>query len=161
MPGKNTYAHKWDASILEQVAYACNIASSSQNEADWQLFLSAIYDAIKILTYDQRIVLLLSQEVGLSYVDIARILGKPISTIIGLLKVAINKVTFFIKSRSLTKSSKFNCKALQLIYDEHFAPEEYANGTADFEFLDRYAAPFFCPRNYLIEACCDEDDGVE
>ena len=160
MAAKRQYAHKWATDVLEQVAAACNIASSSQNEADWQLFLTAIYDSIGILTYDQRITLLLSQEVGLSYVDIARILGKPISTIIGLLKVAINKVTFFIKARSLTKSSRYNCKALQLIYDEQFVPEEYAHGTSDFEFLDQYAAPFFCARNYLIEACCNEDGGV-
>ena len=159
MPGKNTYANKWSPGVLEQVAYSCNIASNSQNGADWELFLSAIYEALQVLTEHQRIVLLLSQEVGLSFVDIARITGKPISTIIGLLNVAIKKVTFFIKARSLTHKGKFSCKALQMIYDEQFVAEEFAHGPADFEFLDQYAAPYFSPRNFLIEACGAEDDG--
>ena len=164
MAPKRTYAHKWNVDILEQVAYACNIASNSQNDQDWELFLSAVYDAIGVLSYDQRIVLLLSQEVGISFVDIARILGKPISTIIGLLKVAINKVSFYIKARSLTHKGVFDCKALQSIYDEQFNPEEYANGSADFEFLERYSAPYYSPRNFLIEsldsADCAVDGGV-
>lgn len=161
MAPKNVYCNKWSPDVLEQVAYSCNIASNSQNVADWQIFLTAIYESIGVLSYDQRVILLLSQEVGLSFVDIARITGKPISTIIGLLKVAIQKVTFFIKARSLTNTRQFDCKALQMIYDEHFVPEEYANGSADFEFLDQYAAPHFCPRNFLIETCGNEDGGVQ
>lgn len=161
MPAKRVYGHKYDPAILEQVACGCNIASNAQNEQDWELFLSAIYDAIGVLNYDQRIVLLLSQEMGISFVDIARITGKPISTIIGLLKVAINKVTFFIRARSLTHNGQFNCKALQMIYDEQFSPEEFAHGSSDFEFLDQYAAPYYCPRNYLIEGCGTQDGGVQ
>ena len=149
MHSKRVYSHKWDISILEQVAASCNIATSAQTEADWKIFLESIYEAIQILTQKQRTVLLLSQEFGISFVDIGRVMGIPLSTVIGTLRAAIDRVTFTLKSRSLVDKGTFNCKALQKIYTGQLDLKECANESPEFEFLDRFAPPYFYPRNYL------------
>jgi len=146
---KRVYSHKWDISILEQVAANCNIMASAQTEKDWELFLEAIYEGIQILSSRQRTVLLLSQEFGLSFVDIGRVLNIPLSTVIGNLKAAIERLVFILRSRSLTRKDMFNCKALQKIYTGTIDLKECSHEPAEFEFLDRYQPPFFHPRNYL------------
>ena len=151
MSAKNVYCNKWSTEVLEQVAASCNIASNAQNDPDWNLFLSAVYDGIMLLTDKQRITLLLSQEHGLSLVDIARTMNMPISTVLAHIRAAIDKLVFYLKSRSLVKKDLFTCKAMELIYTHTLCMEDCANEPADFEFLDKYAPPFFTPRNYLFD----------
>ena len=153
---KGVYLHKWDISILEQVASSCNIASNAKTKTDWEIFLSAIYDAIEILDYRQRLVLLLSQEIGMALVDIARILKIPLSTAMVTLKTAVDKLVFYLKSRSLTKKNLFSSKAMCLIYNESVDLEENLYAASDFD-LDNYAfVPWFYPRNYLVECVYEE-----
>ena len=142
MTHKSVYFHKWDIGILEQVGHNCESVSKAKTIADWEIFLTAIYKAIDVLSTDQRVVLLLSQEVGLSYVDIARILGKPLSTVVGLLKRAIHKVTFVIKSRSLSDGS-YNCKALNKLFaaQSKAASKEVIHEPPEFEFIDELTQP--------------------
>ena len=142
MARKNLYCHKWDTTILEQVAHDCAVTSKARTMEDWEIFLTAIYKAIDLLTSDQRVVLLLSQEIGLSYVDIARIMGKPLSTVVGLLKQAINKITFVIKSRSVS-DDRYNCQALTKLFaaQQKAASKEVLHEPPEFEFIDKLTQP--------------------
>jgi hypothetical protein len=161
MARKNVYCHKWNVAVLEQIACGCGLATNAQTTTDWELFLEAVYEAIHVLNEPQRVVLLLSQEVGLSFVDIARITGKPVSTIIGLLKVAIHKVTFVIKAKSLTHNGHFNCRALQILYDTRVGAEERAHEPADFELLDKYEPTISKTSTLLVDDGWEEDDGID
>lgn len=148
---KRVYCDKWDVTILEQVAASCNIAANARTETDWQLFLRAVYDGIGLLSPKQRAVILLSQEFGLSFVDISRVLNITMSMTVRTLQAAVDKLVFFLKSRSLTRKDLFDSKAMQLIYTELIDLEDVANEPADFEFLERYHPPWFYDKNYLFE----------
>ena len=148
---KGVYLHKWDISILEQVAAGCNIASNSQLRDDWDIFLQAIYDAIGVLSHKERVILLLSQEVGIPLVDIARILDMPKSTTLVTLQGAVDKVVFFLKSRSLVRKDIFSSKAMQQIYSEMVNMEELSHDPEHVGISERFAPPWFYPRNYLAD----------
>ena len=147
MSKKQTYSHKWDISILEQVAYDSNIASRAKTVGDWDIFLTAIYESIGVLTQEQRIVLILSQEVGLSYVDISRIMGKPLSTVVGLLRQSIKRVCLVIKSRSLADPNRFDCKAMQKLRHrtEQRTHKEPIHEPPEFEFIDKFNGVYIEP----------------
>jgi hypothetical protein len=148
---KGVYLHKWDISILEQVAASCNIAAKAQLKSDWDIFLEAVYDAIRILSHKERTILLLSQEVGIPLIDIARILDMPRSTTLVTMQGAVDKIVFFLKSRSLTRKDIFDSKAMQLIYSESVDLEELDHDPEHVGVHHKYPTPWFYPKNFLAD----------
>lgn len=148
---KGVYLHKWDVSILEQVAASCNIAAKTELQGDWDVFLQAIYDSIQMLSHKERVILLLSQEVGIPLIDIARILDMPRSTTLVTMQGAIDKIVFFLKSRSLVRKDLFDSKAMQLIYNEMVDLEELEHDPEHVGISQKYSAPWFYSRNYLAD----------
>ena len=148
---KGVYLHKWDIGILEQVAASCNIASNTRLRDDWDIFLNAIYDSIQMLSHKERVILLLSQEVGIPLIDIARILSMPRSTTLVTMQGAIDKIVFFLKSRSLVRKDMFDSKAMQLIYSEMVDLEEMDHDPEHVGIAQKHPEPWFCPKNYLAE----------
>jgi len=98
---KRVTADKWSPEVLEKIAAGCHIACNAQNVDDWNLFISAIYDAIQLLPNNQRIILLLSQEHGLSFSDIGRTMNLPHSTVKYNMAQAVKVVVKYLQSRSL------------------------------------------------------------
>lgn len=145
---------RWDINILEQVAYSCNIAAGcgrEGNDDDWKLFLTAVYDAIRVLDDTTRAIVLLHQEFAHNASDISRILNKPESTVKALLRQGVDKMVFYLKNRSMIRKDVFTCKALKLIYSQQPDMEEL-NEPPQFEFLVGKQQPWFYPRNYLVGA---------
>lgn len=148
---KGVYLHKWDIGILEQVAASCNIAAKAELKGDWDVFLQAVYDSIQMLSYKERIILLMSQEVGIPLIDIARILDMPRSTTLVTMQGAIDKIVFFLKSRSLVRKDMFESKAMQLIYSEMVDLEELDHDPEHVGISQKYHEPWFYAKNYLAD----------
>lgn len=149
MPRKNVSSDKWSTQVLEQVAAACNAPSTARTTQDWNLYLEAISDALGVLTEKQRVILLLSQEFGISFVDIGRVFKMPNSTVIATLDAAIERVAAFLKARSLASKNLFACKLFQKIYNGHIHVEELNHEPQNVDITDRVQPIWFYSRNYL------------
>jgi len=153
---KQQYADKWSPDVLEQVAATCNIASNTSSEADWELFLNAIHDAATTLPGNQRAVLLLSQEHGLSFSDIGRVLNMPYSTVMHHLSKAVDIIVEHLKEKSLISMRvRDESKFAHSFYCEHVVTEEH-NAATRFGFYYDHEPPWFYEGSNILE-----DDGSE
>lgn len=156
---KRTYADKWSTDVLEQVASACNVASNAKTEADWELFLNAIYECATALPTTQRAILLLSQEHGLSFSDIGRALNLPHSTVMYNMARAVEIIVEKLKAKSLVDLRvRGESKVAQQIFCEQFRAEE-VNAQTRSGFYHGHEPPwFYAGKNLLLD---DDDEGGE
>lgn len=140
---KRCYADKWSSDVLEQVAATCNVAANTKTEHDWELFLNAIHEAAIVLPSLQRTILLLSQEHGLSFADIGRVLNMPHSTVMYSLARAVDVIVDHLKARSLLDMKiRGESKVAQAIYTEQVKETEI-NANTRFGFYYELEPPWF------------------
>lgn len=153
---KRRYADKWSTDVLEQIASTCNIASAARTETDWELFLNAIYDAAVALPNKQRMILLLSQEHGLSFSDIGRTMNMAHSTVMNNFASAVEIIVDHVKRKSLIDITvRKESKVAEQLYCERFTPEA-CNAQTRFGFYYEAEPPWFYDENPLLA-----DDGVD
>ena len=150
---KRVVADKWSPEVLERIAAGCKIASNAQVVEDWNLFLSAIYDALSLLPNNQRIIFLLSQEHGLSFSDIGRTMNLPHSTVKYNMNRAVNIIVGYLEAKSLVDVC---------VKEKSGVMREIFGGRVEDKVSrvvppDHYDLPFYYDRNPLQES--DEEDG--
>lgn len=149
---RHAYADKWANDVLEQIASSCNIVAKARTETDWELFLNAVYEAAQLLPQTQRAILLLSEEHGLSYADIGRVLNIPLSTVMNNLARAVDIIVDYLRNKSLIDlTTRDEAKIAGIIYSEKFHPEEN-NAQTRFGFYHGFTPPwFYCGTNPLMD----------